>query len=74
LARSAAGGRFLKSVPNDLPKWSVYQCRHARLTEVREALDLEAAQAVAGHSSVRMTEHYTRVRIDLPAMMAAASG
>jgi len=57
-----------------VPKWTAYQCRHARLTEVRNALGIEAAQAVGGHKSARMTEHYTQTRLDLAAKAAAESG
>ena len=44
-----------------VPKWSPYQLRHAAITEVREALGLEEAQAFGGHARADMTEHYARL-------------
>ncbi len=44
-----------------VPHWFPYQLRHLALTEVREALGIEAAQALAGHSRPQMTEHYAKL-------------
>lgn len=47
---------------HSLPVWKVGQLRHTRLTEIRETMGLDHAQAVAGHSTASQTEHYARVR------------
>lgn len=44
-----------------VPTWHPYQLRHSAGTIVREALGPEAAQALLGHSNLRMTEHYAKV-------------
>jgi integrase len=40
--------------------WFPYQLRHTAGTVVREALGIEAAQALLGHSKAAMTEHYAK--------------
>lgn len=44
--------------------WFPYQLRHLNLTAVRKALGVEAAQAMAGHSRVDMTETYAQVALE----------
>lgn len=44
--------------------WFPYQLRHANLTAVRKALGVEAAQAMAGHSRVNMTETYAQIAVE----------
>ncbi|MCM2370372.1 tyrosine-type recombinase/integrase [Aporhodopirellula aestuarii] len=44
-----------------VPHWFPYQLRHTAGTAVREALGVEAAQALLGHSRAAMTEHYAKV-------------
>ncbi len=44
-----------------VPKWHPYQLRHTAGTLVREALGVEAAQALLGHSKAQMTEHYAKL-------------
>jgi len=39
-------------------KWTPYQLRHMRITEVAVEHGLEAAAAVVGHSSIRTTQIY----------------
>ncbi len=41
-------------------KWTPAQIRHTTATEVREAIGLEAASALLGHTTIGMTEHYAR--------------
>ena len=41
-----------------IEKWSPHQLRHARLTEVRQAFGIDAAQVVGGHRHVAVTEVY----------------
>ncbi|MCO8124348.1 site-specific integrase [Stieleria sp. TO1_6] len=40
--------------------WTPYQLRHTAGTLIREALGVEAAQALLGHSRASMTEHYAK--------------
>lgn len=40
--------------------WYPYQIRHHSGTAVRDALGVEAAQALLGHSKAAMTEHYAK--------------
>jgi len=44
-----------------VPDWHPYQLRHSVATAVREALGVEYAQALLGHSHQAMTEHYARL-------------
>jgi integrase len=56
-------------------RWSPNQLRHSRLTEVDEALGLEAAAAVGGHAGVETTRGYTeRARETLAARVAREMG
>lgn len=41
--------------------WTPYQIRHQTLQAVRDSVGPEAAQAMAGHSRMDMTEHYAKV-------------
>ncbi|MCA9136211.1 MAG: tyrosine-type recombinase/integrase, partial [Planctomycetales bacterium] len=45
----------------NVSKWTPAQIRHTTATEVREAIGLEAASALLGHTTIGMTEHYARV-------------
>ena len=58
--------------PPQIPVWTAHQLRHAFLTRTRKALGLEAAQAVGGHGSIPMTEHYTAEATRELARIAAA--
>lgn len=40
--------------------WNPYQLRHTTGTAVRDALGVEAAQAILGHSHADMTQHYAK--------------
>ncbi len=42
-------------------EWHPYQLRHLAATVVREALGIEATQALLGHSQIAMTEHYAKL-------------
>lgn len=42
-----------------VPHWTPYQLRHLAGTVVRDALGIEHAQALLGHSDIKMTEGYT---------------
>ena len=55
------------------PYYRPHGLRKLRLTEVRAAHGIDVAQAVGGHSSVNMTEHYAKVA-DSKAEKAALSG
>ncbi len=45
-----------------VPHWFPYQLRHLAATVVRDALGVEAAQALLGHSRPQMTEHYAKLQ------------
>ena len=53
--------------------WFPYQLRHTAASVIREAMGVEAAQAVLGHSHAAMTEHYAKQSLDA-AIRAAAAG
>jgi integrase len=40
--------------------WHPYQLRHTAATYIRDALGVEAAQAMLGHTRASMTEHYAK--------------
>jgi integrase len=42
--------------------WFPYQLRHMAATEVRDALGIEAASALLGHSRTDMSEHYAKIK------------
>ena len=42
-------------------RWTPYQLRHTHAVAIRERFGLDAAQAVLGHSSARMSEHYAKL-------------
>jgi integrase len=44
-----------------VPHWHPYQLRHLVATQVREAMGVEEAQALLGHSNLKMTEHYAQI-------------
>lgn len=52
-------------------QWHPYQLRHLAGTVVRDALGIEAAQALLGHSQIDMTEHYAKLS-EAKAIQAAA--
>lgn len=52
-------------------QWHPYQLRHLAGTVVREALGIEAAQALLGHSQSAQTEHYAKLS-EAKAIEAAA--
>jgi integrase len=56
-----------------LPKWTANQIRHTRLTELRETVSLDAAQAIGGHTNVNTTERYAHIQL-VAAIDAALSG
>jgi integrase len=56
-----------------VPVWTPYQLRHARLTELLNAVGAEASAAVGGHG-LKVNQVYTRRRDELAAKAAAATG
>lgn len=54
-------------------RWFPYQLRHTAATVIREALGVEAAQAMIGHSRAAMTEHYAKVSLDKAIKAAQAA-
>ncbi len=45
-------------------QWFPYQLRHLNLTEVRDALSAEHAQAIGGHSRIDMTNVYAKAKVE----------
>ncbi len=64
-------GRAAKAAKTD--HWFPYQLRHTAASVIREALGVEAAQAVLGHSHASMTEHYAKLSLET-AIRAAVAG
>lgn len=58
-----------------IPYWTTHQLRYAALSRVRDYAGIEAAQAIGGHGSLGMTEHYTdSARQNLAEKTIAAMG
>lgn len=55
-------------------RWTAYQLRHARATELRLAHGPEAAQVVLGHARINTTELYTRRMEAKAAALAGETG
>lgn len=55
-------------------RWHPYQLRHARITELSEKQGREVAQAVAGHASIRMTQHYDHSQEQVAARVMKEAG
>ncbi len=58
----------------ELPHWTPHWLRHNVATLVRDEFGIEAAQAMAGHSSPLMTAHYASKMDGLAAKVAAKIG
>lgn len=57
----------------DTDRWHPYQLRHTAGTVIREAMGVEAAQAMLGHSRASMTEHYAKVSLEKAIAAAGAA-
>lgn len=57
-----------------LPHWCPYQLRHAAGVRARRAGGLDAAQALLGHRTVGMTEHYSKLTVEDVVKVAALVG
>ena len=53
-------------------KWTPYQLRHTAATEVCDAMGIDAARALLGHTSTSMTERYAKRKQDEAKAIAAA--
>lgn len=58
----------------NLPHWTPHWLRHNVATRVRDEFGIEAAQAMAGHSSPMMTAHYASKLDGLATKVAASIG
>ena len=58
----------------EIPRWTPHWLRHNVATRVRDEFGIEAAQAMAGHSSPLMTAHYASKMDGLAAKVAASIG
>jgi integrase len=54
-----------------LPHWCPYQLRHAAGARARRIAGLDAAQALLGHRTMAMTEHYSRLTVEDVVKVAA---
>jgi len=54
-----------------IPHWTPYQLRHAAGARARRTLGLDAAQALLGHKTLSMTEHYAKLTVDDVVKVAA---
>jgi integrase len=57
-----------------IPNWCPYQLRHSAGVRARRQLGLDAAQALLGHRTVGMTEHYSRLTVEDVVKVAAQVG
>jgi integrase len=57
-----------------IERFTVYQCRHARATEIRAAYGIEAASSVLGHANLKTTEVYAQADFKLAERVAAETG
>jgi integrase len=54
-----------------VPVWCPYQLRHAAGARARRTLGLDAAQALLGHRTLGMTEHYSKLTVEDVVKVAA---
>ena len=57
-----------------IERWTPHWLRHTFCTRVREQYGIEAAQALAGHTTSEMTDHYSSKMDKLARLTAAAVG
>jgi len=57
-----------------LTQWFPYQLRHAAGAKARRVAGLDAAQALLGHRTIEMTEHYSRQTVEDLMKVAAQVG
>ena len=57
-----------------IERWTPHWLRHTFCTRVREEYGIEATQALAGHTTSEMTDHYSSRMNKLAAQTAAAVG
>ena len=54
-----------------IPKWTPYQLRHTAVTETSYQYGIDAARAMAGHTTINMTAHYEHTAERLKADLAS---
>ena len=57
-----------------IERWTPHWLRHTFCTRIREQHGIEAAQALAGHTTSEMTDHYSNRMDKLASKTAAAVG
>ena len=57
-----------------LPRWTPNMLRHSAATEIRRQFDLEAAQSILGHSTMKTSEIYAEKNMDLARSVALKIG
>jgi integrase len=55
-------------------RWHPHQLRHAKATEIRREAGLDAARAVLGHRSPKITEVYAEIDVNKAAEVMARLG
>ena len=58
----------------DVSAWHPYQLRHAAGAKARRLGGLDAAQALLGHKTLSMTEHYSKLNVEDVVKAAALVG
>ncbi len=71
-ARSVAHAIRRACKTAEVKPWSAHGLRHAALSRIRREKGIEAAAAIAGHSAVGMTEHYSHEAAKVLALRVAA--
>jgi hypothetical protein len=57
-----------------VPHWHPHQLRHTKATEIRREAGLDAARAVLGHRSPKVTEVYAEIDVNKAAEVMAKLG
>ena len=57
-----------------IPKWTPYQLRHTAVTETSYQYGIDAARAMAGHTTINMTAHYEHTAERLKRDLASQRG
>ena len=55
----------------NIPRWTPYQLRHTAVTETSYQYGIDAARAMAGHTTINMTAHYEHTAERLKADLAS---
>lgn len=59
---------------NAIPHWHPHQLRHTKATQIRKQFGLDAARAVLGHRSPKVTEVYAEIDVNKAAEVMTMLG